>query len=678
MSGARQRAATSARAAAAGRADGLGGVRAVLAVTFALTLAASLELLAYAQRTGLLEISWKWRTGLLLAAAGSLGLALALAATWTRLGRRGIEGAGRGMIIVDALDRLGALRWPLLAALALAFPIAVLGPWGRYLQGVFPRLLVFWILASAAFALAHSLRREWDGRAVFLGTCLVLGGVHRLAAFLPDLSTYSFSLGWSEASRYYYASLFFAERIYGIAASPSVLHPTRYLMQSLPFLIPDLPLWFHRLWQVLLWVAAAAVAGALIAALSGARDLRLRWLTAVWAALFLFQGPVYYHLLVMVIAVLWGFRLDRPWRTSVIVLLASVWAGLSRINWFPVPGLLAAALYLLGRPGRDRSVARTLGWPSFWVLGGSAIAVVSQFAYAIASGNSLERFGTSFTSDLLWYRLWPNPTNSLGVLPSILLASAPLWAWIGMRWRARGGSLGDLRALGLAAILLVLLVGGLVVSVKIGGGSNLHNLDAYLVALAIVGAYVARDELPAENPRRAARREVAWGPLGAAALMPLLFTLTTGGPISPPESAAAAGALQAIRQASQAVTGRGESVLFIADRHLLTFGYVREVPLVPEYEVVFLMEMAMAGHRPYLDVFHQALRDHDFGLIVTYPLETEYQGRGHSFGEENDAWVAEVSLPVLCSYEPTVTLASPPLQLLVPRPGSAACPEGGP
>jgi hypothetical protein len=247
-----------------------------------------------------------------------------------------------------------------------------------------------------------------------------------------------------------------------------------------------------------------------------------------------------------------------------------------------------------------------------------------------------------------------------------------------MRWRARGGSLGDLRALGLAAILLVLLVGGLVVSVKIGGGSNLHNLDAYLVALAIVGAYVARDELPAENPRRAARREIAWGPLGAAALMPLLFTLTTGGPISPPESAAAAGALQAIRQASQAVTGRGESVLFIADRHLLTFGYVREVPLVPEYEVVFLMEMAMAGHRPYLDVFHQALRDHDFGLIVTYPLETEYQGRGHSFGEENDAWVAEVSLPVLCSYEPTVTLASPPLQLLVPRAGSAACPEGGP
>ncbi|HEX9679997.1 MAG TPA: hypothetical protein VGA32_00985, partial [Anaerolineales bacterium] len=597
MSGARQGAAASTRAAAVARANGFGGVRAVLGVTFALTLAASLELLAYARSTGLLEVSWKWRTGLLLAAAGSLGLALALAATWTGLGRRVSEGTGRWEAIFAALGRLGILRWPLLVALALAFPIAVLGPWGRYLQGVFPRLLIFWILAAAASALAQSLRREWDGRAVFLGSCLILGGVHRLAAFLPDLSTYAFSLGWSEASRYYYASLFSAERIYGIAASPSVLHPTRYLMQSVPFLVPDSPLWLHRLWQVLLWVAAAAVAGALIAARSGNRDLRLRRLMAIWAALFLFQGPVYYHLLAMVIAVLWGFRSDRPWRTSLIVLLASTWAGLSRINWFPVPGLLAAALYLLERPGRDRSVRGTFGWPSFWVLGGSAIAALSQFVYALASGNSLERFGTSFTSDLLWYRLWPNPTNFLGVLPSVILASAPLWAWIGLRWRARGGSQGDLGALGLAAILLVLLVGGLVVSVKIGGGSNLHNLDAYLVVLAIVGAYFARDPLSAESPVRAPRREFAWGLLGAAALMPLFFTLTTGGPISTPDPAAATRALQSVRQASRAAHDRGEAVLFIADRHLLTFGYVREVPLVPEYEVVFLMEMAMAGDR---------------------------------------------------------------------------------
>lgn len=678
MSSVRRRAATPARTAEAERTHAGSALRAVLAITLVLALAASLELLAYAGQTGLLAVSWKWRTGMVLAALGSLGLALALAASWTGPGRRVVEGAGGGKAIVGVLDRLGLLRWPLLVTLGLAFPIAVLGPWGRYLQGVFPRLLVFWIVAAAASGLALSLRRGWDARAVFVGICLAFGGAYRLAAFLADLSTYPFSLGWSEASRYYYASLFFAERIYGVAANPSVLHPTRYLMQSIPFLVPDLPLWFHRLWQVLLWVIAAAMAGALIAARAANPDRRLRGLMAVWAALFLFQGPVYYHLLVMVIAVLWGFRVDRPWRTSLIVLLASVWGGLSRINWFPVPGLLAAALYLLERPGRDRSAWRTLGWPSVWVLGGTAIAVLSQFAYAVASGNSLERFGTSFTSDLLWYRLWPNPTNALGVLPSIILASAPLWAWIGLRWHGRGERIGDLRVLGLLSILAVLLGGGLLVSVKIGGGSNLHNLDAYLVVLAIIGAYLARDEFSAPGSRRAARRRIAWGPLTAAALTPLFFTLTTGGPISRPDPAAGADVLQSVREASRAAVDRGEAVLFIADRHLLTFGYVREVPLVPDYEVVFLMEMAMAGHRPYLDAFHQALRNHDFGLIVTYPLETEFQGRSHSFGEENDAWVTEVSLPVLCSYEPTVSTASPPLQLLVPHPGGADCPGSAP
>jgi hypothetical protein len=47
-----------------------------------------------------------------------------------------------------------------------------------------------------------------------------------------------------------------------------------------------------------------------------------------------------------------------------------------------------------------------------------------------------------------------------------------------------------IRQLGLAAILSVLFLGGIIVSTKIGGGSNLHNLDAYLVVLWVIGGYV--------------------------------------------------------------------------------------------------------------------------------------------------------------------------------------------
>ena len=40
------------------------------------------------------------------------------------------------------------------------------------------------------------------------------------------------------------------------------------------------------------------------------------------------------------------------------------------------------------------------------------------------------------------------------------------------------------------AALLVLFAGGLVVSMKIGGGVDIHNLDAYLSLLLIVTVYL--------------------------------------------------------------------------------------------------------------------------------------------------------------------------------------------
>ena len=66
------------------------------------------------------------------------------------------------------------------------------------------------------------------------------------------------------------------------------------------------------------------------------------WALVAWAFCYLLIGPVYYHLLVAALLVLWGYDRRHPWRTTLVVLLASIWAGISRINWFPVPGMLAA------------------------------------------------------------------------------------------------------------------------------------------------------------------------------------------------------------------------------------------------------------------------------------------------------------------------------------------------
>ena len=136
---------------------------------------------------------------------------------------------------------------------------------------------------------------------------LCVGITYRLFQFLPDISAYPFSLGWSEASRYYYASLFFSEKIYGFWVPPSTLHPTRYLMQSIPFLIDGLPLWFHRFWQVILWLFCSVGTAILLARRLKLKKNSIFWLFLAWVFLFMWQGPIYYHLLVTVMIVLWGF-----------------------------------------------------------------------------------------------------------------------------------------------------------------------------------------------------------------------------------------------------------------------------------------------------------------------------------------------------------------------------------
>ena len=155
--------------------------------------------------------------------------------------------------------------------------------------------------------------------------------------FLP-VTNYPFSVGWSEASRFYYGSLLFSKSIYGVNLPLSVWHGTRYFLLAIPFLIHGLPIWADRLWQVLLWLGITGLTSWLFV-----RRLKLQeWTTALilgaWLFLYLFQGAVYYHLQVCVIIILLGVSSQHPWRSLAAVIVSSFWAGMSRIELVPGPG----------------------------------------------------------------------------------------------------------------------------------------------------------------------------------------------------------------------------------------------------------------------------------------------------------------------------------------------------
>jgi hypothetical protein len=565
------------------------------------------------------------------------------------------------------------------------FPWLVLTPSTSILANIPLRLGIFGLVVIIGAYLFHMAWPNKTWNMAFIITALGYTAAYKLASFLPDISSYPFSLAWSEASRYYYASLWLSRQIYGFFVPPSVLHPSRYLLQSIPFIFQNSSLWLSRFWQVALWITGATLTSWLLVRrleLPAQRKSLVFSLSLVlWGFLFIFQGPVYYHLLFMAILVLWGFDKAHFWRSLTVVLVASLWAGLSRVNWLPVPGLLAAVIYLMETRKEDRSLLKYLLAPAVWVLVGTLAGFASQEAYQHWSGNPVAWFGSSFSSDLFWYRLLPNPTYPLGIFPSAVLVSLPLAGLIILKIARGWHQYHFIRILGLALVLGVLFAGGVIVSVKIGGGSNLHNLDAYLILLMVIGSYIyfdrfrpekatAADENDEENKNPAPGSLSRYAEnlfLAVALVIPMYFTLSSGGQLPTHDFQAAQEALQGINNTAQQTVKQGGEVLFITQRQLLTFNYIKNVPLVPDYELVFLMEMAMSGNSSYLDLFHDDIANQRFSMIVSEPLVIQYQGRSHSFGEENDTWVTNVSEPVLCYYEPSVEFEAVNVVLYVPR-----------
>lgn len=631
--------------------------------------AALWQLQAQLAAEGLLATSANFNTGVIsgYVVVAALGV-LALLAWW--------RSAPRLLAILrsvqERLRSLGALAAVGFLLLVLIFPFIVLGFYGRFLLEFFPRLFLFWFFAVMAAALLAAWRKT-DWLSALPAAALALASVYLASTFFLQVTDFPFSLEWSEVSRYYQASFYFSKQVYGVTLPLPITHPSRYLLQSIPFLIAETPLWLHRLWQALLWVGLPLATAWVLA-----RRLRLQpatfWLFVAWAFLFLMQGAVFYHLLPCIILVLLGFDKDQPWRSLIFVVFASAWAGISRINWVPLPGALAALLYLIeARPVRDRVLTLKYLWqPALYAVDGGLVALGAYGLYILNSGNpDPGQFASPFTSALLWSRLLPNAAFPLGILPGILLVSAPLLAVALLRLLQKGTGLGTLRSLGVALLGLIFFAGGLVVSVKIGGGTNLHNLDAYLVLLLVAASALALGVYaPAGSGKALPALKLPPAVLGALLVIPIGFAVLSGGPLDLPEKAVSADVLAQIQREVDKVRAKEGEVLFISQRQLLTFHLIEGVPLVPEYEKLFLMEMAISHNDPYLALFAKDIDEQRFALIITDPLYNNILDVSQdTLAPENNAWVRNVGRPLLCAYEPIATFSNPAIQLLVPRYG---------
>ena len=615
-----------------------------------------------------------WTTLFTLLGVFTVFVLYLLALTFSRRGERLIQS------LESLVEKNGSHKWLgvlLLAAGLAGFGILTSIP---YFDKVFGgqqavRFLLFTLFCLAGTWGIRLLRRQTPWMTAFLVTALCQTLIQLFIVHIPQVTAYPFAMGWSETSRFYFPSLYLSERVYGQEYPWPILHPTLHLLLAPPYWF-DAPLWFHRLWQVALrFLLVGLIVPPLLKRLS-IRDQVLPWIVGAGMFLFLFMGPVYLHLAVPVIIILIGFSLRDERRIWAALLLASFWAGWSRVNWYPVPGMIAAILYLMEQPRGAQNLWRYLARPLLWFAVGTMVAFLSQRVYISLSGIEGGSFYTSLSSDLLWYRLLPNITYFLGILPAALLASLPVWLVIYLVIRSnRVENWNHLRLFLIFSALFVLFIGGVLVSLKIGGGADLHNLDAYFVLILIVLSYLVFGRYRLENGELPRPIALPWFLVLAMLVIPAWSWIRFNVSFKSYDPEAANATLQSLQARIDEVNAKDGEILFITQRHLISMHMLEGVTLVPEYEREDLMEMAMGNNTGYLDRFREDMEAQRFDLIVVDPLRFNIFSRNRSFSEENNVWVRRVMRSILCNYREEAVFPADDIALYVPQEGERQCPQ---
>jgi hypothetical protein len=535
-------------------------------------------------------------------------------------------------------------------------------------------IIAVWLVAYLGLMRSEQLV-SLETLGLSLGALLFTSFLARASLLIID---YPFALSWSEGNRFYDYSLVFGQSLYnypGRILNP-YSSPGRYGLWGVLFLWPGLPIWAHRLWNLFLLTLPVLLFSALVT--RKLRPAALRYAMLLWITLFLtVLAPLHPPFVIAsVIAVSFAFDESLIKRGSSLA-LASFYAGISRWTWVFAPAAIGVLIDLmLYYPKRSGDLWRRLA-PSLLLGGISLIAgilpSIGQY-FSLVQGEAL-----SSGQALLWYRLLPNDTLGPGVLFLALRYTLPLWIILGWWLMTDRWQLDWIQMLAVLGTLIGFFAIGLVISTKIGGGGDLHNLDMFLVTLLVVTVLglmsVDRSPIPGK-----------WSAWMVGLICLLVFwvaypflPLYPGSDYHPllqlPNENKVSEAFSVVRNEVAKFSKLGE-VLFMDDRQLLTFHYLPPVPFVPDYEKKYMMDQAMANNARYFASYYQDLAKKRFALIVTEPLRTKRREElGGPFSEENDAWVVWVSNPTLCFYEPIYVSTDVNVELLIPKENPSGCEE---
>jgi hypothetical protein len=513
-------------------------------------------------------------------------------------------------------------------------------------------------------------------RALLLAALMLAGGFgYGFFSRINQVTDYPFTTYWSEGNRFFDYSTLLGNFRYirpdGEAINAFISWGMA-LPWAIPFLVPNISIGFYRLWYQLVWILPAMILG--YTAIDGKlnkRNYQAALVFAMWTYLFLDQGPIYPPLVIAAIVTVIAVRQRLPVGV-VLIAMISYYVRTARWTWAYAPGLWAGMLAVLAieNPSPKKESLKQLVKPVALGLagyfGGQLLPSLIRVISGRPSLSFLPNVTTSTTRQpLLWDRLWPNPTYPPGILLGLVWAVLPAVIFIIMAAWKKHWKFSWIQKLSAGVVAAAFLIVGIIASTKIGGGSNLHNLDMFLMTIFFILSVSINAVMKNTDTRRSFSSVMV---IAAIALLiaPITYTLRTTERLTLPPAEKVEESLNAVRNKVEEYSTQGE-ILFIDHRQLLTFNLVKNVPLIDEYEKKMLMDDALTGKSDVFSPFYDDLASHRFALIVNEPLNLIVRGEDYAFGEENDAYVKWVTIPLLCQYEPLYTSNATMLELLIPR-----------
>ncbi|MDK1081073.1 MAG: hypothetical protein QGD88_06295 [Anaerolineae bacterium] len=614
--------------------------------------------------------------------------------------------------IVAFREKLGPFRW-VVAIILLGFPVWFLQytPWGIVFSGLYFRLLL-WVYVALGLAIFLKFGKPLMSWLTILVSLLLSSSVFSIAYSLINVSDYPFSLGWSEGNRMWDYSMMFGRHLYDYPADQKVyvlIDIGRQFIGGFPFIFPGISIRVERLWVGLTTIIPYLLLGFAVFR-TDFKDKKLWILLAFFTFIILKQGPIHPPLVICAFAVALVWR-GALWFAIPLIFITGYFAEASRFTWVFAPGIWIVMLEFSGAILQNGQLQKTTWWRAS-VLGISGLVggyygpgLMNWVQLLYSSGEIVSWVSTGAVSissiissatvqPLLWYRLFPNATYGMGILLALLIATAPMSALLVYLFVTKKWKLNTLQKLTLVLPLFAFLIVGLIISTKIGGGGDLHNLDMFLIGLFFTTV------IAWENGGRQWLSQIDASPVWIKGALLLLLVIPGIQPLSalrtfnntenitqlvklkdvsdkkfldlllPQERAEEI--LEVIRREVDLRKSQGE-ILFIDQRQLLTFGYIEDVAFVPEYEKKILMNEAMSASAGYFTQFYSDLESRRFSLIITEPLRAPVKDRNFQFGEENNAWVEWVVQPMQCYYEEIETFKSVQVQLLIPNQADVDC-----